>query len=271
MNKLFAFIIIFLCFGNLEAINPPSKVVTFYNGFRRLEQATSFDIANTIQQQMAACFIASDNSGINLKLDGFDEMSSSFYTMKLYTMLYSEKSLKAICRITKTEIAEQPDQNRSMQQKGATHYMTYVTKNYTQNGITKVYNDIVFTHISSGFITEMANTESTGNITTTSTQQLSIEQLRTRASYYYSKGMYTQAYDYYEQLVTRMPTDGDAAYRIALLTFWRKGCKHKFSSRKAAQAKAKLYIQKAINYGNAEIREKATNVKNNWENNNVYF
>jgi len=270
MKRLLFIVGVFLLCGFIKAINTPTKVSIFYDGLKQLESASSFDVANSIQQRMAGCFMASENSGINLQVDGLDEMSSNFYTMKLYSMLYSEKSLKAVCNIIRTEIVEQPDQNKSMQQKGAQHYVTHVTKTYTTNGMVKTYNDVVFTLISSGYITEMTNVEASGNLTTNKVQ-LSIEQLRTRAAYYYSKGMYTQAYDYYEQLVSRAPTDGDACYRIALLTFWRKGCKHKFRRKRDAENKAKEYIKNAIEYGNYEISSKATNVSNNWENNNVYF
>lgn len=266
---LFIIVCCLLC-NNLKGINPPSKVLAFYNGLKQLETASSFDVANSIQQRMAGCFMASENSGINLKVDGFDEMSSNLYTMKLYSMLYSERTLTVVSKIIKTEIVEQPDQNKSMQQKGALHYVTYVTKEYIKNGVPKTYNDVVFTLINGGFITEMTNVEASGCIST-NVRQLSIEQLRTRAAYYYSKGMYTDAYDYYEQLVTRVPTDGDACYRIALLTFWRKGCKHKFSKRRDAEQKAKEYLINAIKYGNYEISNKAANVSKNWENRNVYF
>lgn len=270
MNKLSLFTILLICVISVYAINPPTKVITFYDGFKQLEQAADFNTANTIQQRMAGCFMASENSGINLDIDELGEMSSTLYTMKLHSMLYNEKSLKAICNIISTELAEQPDQNSRMQQKGAQHYITRVIKTYTQNGIKKTYVDIVSTLISNGLITEIINEKSIGN-TSFIPKQINIEQLRSRAAYCYSKGMYTQAYDYYEQLVSRAPTDGDAAYRIALLTFWRKGCKNKFRSRKAAEKQAKVYIQNAIKYGNAEIREKATNVKKNWDNRNVYF
>lgn len=266
------------------AINPPDKVFTFYNGVNQLEKASSFDEANLIQQHMAGCFMASESSGINLKIDDMDEMSSNFYTMRLYSMLYSERSLKAVCNIIKTEIVEQPDQNKNMQQRGAQHYVTYVTKTYTRNGTAKTYNDAVFTLINGGYITEITNIEPSGktsqgaggsvqqqSIKQQKPEQLGIEQLRARAAYCYSKGMYTDAYDYYEQLVARAPEDGDACYRIALLTFWRKGCKHKFSRKQDAEKKAKEYIRSAIMYGNYEIRSKATNVSNNWENDNVYF
>lgn len=258
----------FICCGT----NNPRSVILFYSGLKKLESATDMNIANSTQQSMAACFMASEQSGINLSMDGMGKMSSSLYTMKLYNMIYNEKSLRVNSyNITKTEIIEQPDQNSSMEQSSAQHYVSYVTKQYVKDGKTIIYNDVVFTMISNGYITEMTNVKTSGNIITTNVQQLNIEQLRTRAAYYYSKRNYTQAYDYYEQLVIRVPTDGDACYRIALLTFWRKGCKDKFRKKSEAMRKAKEYIKNAITYGNYEIRKKATNVSNNWENKNVYF
>lgn len=269
IRKLLVTAICFCCM-NTWAIDPPSKVSTFYGGMEELGKAKDLNAANAIQQRMSRCFMASENSGINLDMDGLGSMSSAFYTMKLYSMIFNEKSLKTVCNITNTELAEQPDQNAGMQKKGAQHYITHITKIYTQDGTKKTYNDVVSTLISNGLITEMSNEETIVN-TDVIPDNLTVEQLRARAAYCYSKKKYDHAYNYYEQLVKKTPTDGDAAYRIALLTFWRKGCKHKFSSRKAAEEKAKEYMAKAKQYGNSEIKEKAENVSKNWENKNVYF
>lgn len=256
-----------------NAINNPYSVSKFYAGLKSLENATSTNDANLAQQNMASCFMASDQSGINLSMDGLGEMSSSLYTMKLFMMIYSQKSLKIEnYNITRTEIVEQPDQNSSMQKKGAQHYVTYVTKLYLQDGKRTTYNDMVFTLISNGLIVEMENSESSGFIppTTRPSSELNIEQIRARAAYYYSIGKYRESYGYYEQLIQKSPTDGDAAYRIALMTFWRKGCKDRFS-KKTAEEKAKEYLEIALNYGSYEIKNKAANVSANWEHNNVYF
>lgn len=64
----------------------------------------------------------------NLYMDGLGDMSSSLYTMKLFIMVFKEKSLKTNCNINQTEIVEQPDQTGGMQKKGAQHYVTYVTE-----------------------------------------------------------------------------------------------------------------------------------------------
>lgn len=259
-----------LCSMSVFAVDPPAKVKMFYGSMAELEKTKDINVANTIQQRMSECFMASENSGINLDMDGLGSMSSALYTMRLHTMIFDEKCLKTVCNILGTELAEQPDQNAGMQKKGAQHYITHITKTYTLNGEKKTYNDMVSTLISNGLITEMSNEETIVN-TDVISDNLTVEQLRARAAYCYSKKMYTQAYDYYEQLVRKMSTDGDAAYRIALLTFWRKGCKHKFHNRKAAEEKAKAYMEKAKQYGNQEIKEKAENVSKNWENKNVYF
>lgn len=266
---LLSIAVFLICAVSAHCENSPMKVTTFYNGLSQLENAPSFDAASVIQQKMASCFTASELSGINLNMDDLGEMTSGLYTMKLFSLLYDEKRIKVSCNIVSTEAARQPDQNKGMEKKGASHLISHVKKTYTQNGIPKTYYDVVTVLISTGLITEMSN-ESVIENTRDISDQLSAEQLRSRAAYCYSKGLYTQAYDYYEQLIKIAPTDGDAAYRIALLTFWRKGCKNKFG-KKTARKKAKDYIRIAIKYGNSEISEKASNVSANWENNNVYF
>lgn len=273
MKKIFVFIILLNLINNASwAIGNPVSVNNFYLGLKTLENASSLDVANEAQQRMSACFMASEQSGINLYMDGLEYMSSSLYTMKLFMMIFKEKSLKTNYNINQTEIVEQPDQTGSMQKKGAQHYVTYVTKQYIKDGKTTTYNDVVFTLISNGLIVEMENSESSGSVQPkpSPTEELNTEQLRAKAAYYYSKNRYIEAYNCYEKLVARAPEDGDASYRIALLTFWRKGCKNRFNKR-TARDKAMSYINRAIEYGNYEIKTKATNVKANWENGNVYF
>lgn len=261
------------CFNDLLAISNPTSVTKFYSGLKSLENATSTNAANATQQAMASCFMASDQSGINLSMDGLGEMSSSLYTMKLFMLIFNERSLKiGNYNITNTEIVEQPDQTGAMQKKGAQHYVTYVTKQYVKDGKITTYNDMVFTLISNGLIVEMENSESSGNVVPIPrpVEDLNVEQLRARAAYYYSKGRYHEAYNYYEQLIRRSPKDGDACYRIALMTFWRKGCKERFS-KKEARSKAMDYIDRAIKYASGDVGLKAINVRDNWQNNNIYF
>jgi len=273
MRKLFVFLVLaFLYVGTSLAENDPTAVRSFYSNMKSLETARDVNAANTCQQRMANCFFAGDQSGIELSLDGFGDMGSTMYTIKLFTLLYKEKSLTVRYAINGTELAAQPDRTGGMEKKGAQHYVTTVTKYYTQNGKTVKYNDKVTTYISNGKIVDMENVDLSDGITPKPrpTEDLNVEQLRARAAYYYSKKQYETAYNYYEKLVSKAPTDGDASYRIALLTFWRKGCKDRFS-KKTARSKAMVYIDNAIRYGNYEISNKATNVKNNWVNGNVYF
>lgn len=269
---LISLIVAVLCASTSFAQSYPTAVSSFYSSMKSLETAKDVNTANTCQQHMAYCFFAGEQSGIELSLDGFGDMGSTMYTIKLFNLLYKEKSLSVKYTINGTELAAQPDQTGSMEKKGAQHYVTTVTKFYTQNGKTTKYNDKVTTYISNGKIVDMENVDISGVITPKPhpTEDLNVEQLRARAAYYYSKRQYETAYDYYEKLVSKAPTDGDASYRIALLTFWRKGCKDRFS-KKTARSKAMNYIDKAITYGNYEISKKATNVKNNWMNGNVYF
>lgn len=258
-----------------QAYSQPVSVVSFYRNMKALETASDVNTANKAQQIMSSCFMASDQSGIDLDMDGLGSMSSNLYTMKLYSMIFSDKSLKLSYQLGDTELIEQPDQTASLQKKGARHKVTYVDKTYVQNGRTITYKDLVFTYVDNGLIVAMQNSLD-NNVRpkpiqdSPSRKTENIEQLRAQAGYYYTRKNYTLAYNCYERIVQSYPNDGDANYRIALLTFWRKGCSERFT-KKSARNKAIDYINKAITYGNAEIAEKATNVKNNWTNNNIYF
>ena len=278
MSRLFILCVLLVAgVFSLYAEDTPSSVKTFYGELKNLEKATSLNEANLAQQHMSFCFMGgeSGDSGIDLSMDGMEDMTSTFYTMKLFDMIYNQKSLKTEVSINNTELIEQPDQTASMQRKGAQHRVTYVTKKYLRGGNSTTYKDVVITYIENGLIVEMENSESFGesdkpSFTKKPVTEQNVEQLRAKAAWYYSKGRYAEAYDCYGKLVESNPTDGDASYRIALLTFWRKGCKDRFS-KKVARNKALTYIDNAIRYGNWEIRSKAENVKANWNNRNVYF
>ena len=266
------FILCLFGFSALMAVETPKSVSRFYDGLKVLEKTSDFDLANETTLEMISCFAASEQSGIEVKLDGMETMNSNKYTQKLHILIYQQKVLKTKCQIVRTEIAEQPDLTSGQQKKNAKHYISYITKQYTQDGKTTKFNDVVETLISDGTIVDMKNTDEVESPSPSLvvSENLNVEQIRARAAYYYTKKKYVEAYNYYENLTQRAPTDGDAFYRLALLTLWRKGCKERFSS-KEAESRGMSYLEKAILYGNDEIKQKAENVKTNRLHKNVYF
>lgn len=263
---------LFFLFVSSYAVDTPKSVMKFYNGLKTLEETNDPNIANETTLGMISCFSASEESGIEVKLDGMETMSSNKYSQKLHILIFQQKALKTKCTVVRTELAEQPDLSSSMQRRGAQHYISYITKQYTLNGRTVKYNDVVETLISNGSIVDMKNSDENNDESTVSipSETLNTEQLRARAAFYYTKGKHVEAYSYYEKLVKQAPKDGDAYYRLALMTLWRKGCKKRFS-RDEAKTLGIKYLDNAILYGNNEIKEKAENVKNNREHQNVYF
>ena len=254
----------------------PRNVVKFYNGLSTLGTTHNAETAYGAREEMASCFWEGQDSGLELDMDGLQEkMTSTKYTMELYQHIYKNRDWQvSSCNIIKTKLTGQPDQTGRKGGTEFTHSVTYVTKVYVQDGRSVSYNDVVETINQSGLITEIMNVSSFDDMSLTATPVSSgdagVEQLRARAAFYYTEKNYVAAYECYEMLLQRSPYDGDAAYRIALMTFWRKGCKHRFS-KDAAERLAKQYIEVAIEYGNPLIVQKALNVKNNWDRKNIYF
>lgn len=258
------------------AIDPPNSVKTFYDNLQRLGTTNSSDEAASAQQSMIKCFHEGDKGGPDVTMDGIGvEIQASTYTARLYRLLFMQKSLNIeSCSILKTESNGQPDQAGGKNGMEATHLVSYVTKKYVRNGGSEIYNDLVTVSNQSGLITEMMNVSSFEGIAQfsqmVSAGETGIEQLRARAAYYYTNKDYEMAYRCYEELMERAPNDGDAAYRIALMTFWRRGCKNRFSKREAKKV-AIQYIEIAIEYAGPAIKQKAVNVWQNWDRQNVYF
>lgn len=258
------------------AIDPPQSVKIFYDNLQRLGTTNSSDEAASAQQSMVKCFHEGDKGGPDVTMDGIgEEIQASTYTARLYRLLYMQKSLKIeSCNILKTESNGQPDQVGSRNGMEATHLVSYATKTYVKNGVHEVYNDLITVSNQSGLITEMMNVTSFEGVVqfsqTVSAGETGIEQLRARAAYYYTNKDYETAYKCYEELLKRAPRDGDAAYRIALMTFWRRGCKKRFSKKEAKKV-ATQYIEIAIEYANPVIKQKAINVWQNWDRQNIYF
>ena len=70
----------------------------------------------------------------------------------------------------------------------------------------------------------------------------------------YTDGNMPQAFNNYSLAVQLNPKDGEAYYRMAIMYYRGIGCKKNYS-------KVREYVDKAIQYGNFEIQEKAKNFK----------
>ena len=93
----------------------------------------------------------------------------------------------------------------------------------------------------------------------------SVDDLRMLAAKYYTNGNYTEAYKKYLEIINQK-YDGDAYYRLAVMTYYEDGCKDIFKvkgGKKLWDSKLDEYLNGAIKYGNSEISRKARNMKYN--------
>lgn len=276
--------ILILCTSKMDAIDPPSVVKTFYGGCQRLKTAKSSDEAYNIRLEMLKCFCEYAEGGNQIMVDDMTESKqATTYTMDLFNRIYIKKSLSVAYTITNTERLRQPDKNSNAEISDCPFYASYVTKTYSENGQKKTYKDVVHTMASSNEIVDIQK-ELDDNVNNKPIEKddephspappienVQIKTLQARAAYYYTKGYYNLAYKTYEQIISQESTNGDAYYRLGLMTFWQKGCKYRFKNKKAARKVAKGYMLKATKYGNRAIKEKAENVYMNWFTNNTYF
>ena len=92
--------------------------------------------------------------------------------------------------------------------------------------------------------------------------QLTPVEIRHNAAYYYSHGDYNTAYQKYLEIV-KAENDGDAYYRLAVMTYYGEGCKNLFARNKDRYKKAVDYLKCAVKYGDSKIRRNAENMLDN--------
>lgn len=254
---------------SLVAMPTPNSVDVFYDGMEKLATVTDPNIAYDISKEMKECFFGVEisNSGVFLPNDFrfFDvdknnishndgKLNSSTYVNRLKEYLYQSRIMKVSCSIHQTElVGDQPEFSKGKLSSSSCIVATFVQKTYSLNGISKSFNDTVYTDFSSGKINVIKNGNGQGEI--------NINTLKVKAALAYRSRRYEEAYNCYEQILSLEPTDGDACYRLGLMTYYRQGCNF---SKKIARQKGKEYILQARRYGKYPISEKAENVLHNW-------
>lgn len=270
--KTLAFITLSLLVFTTQLSEPtPPVVETYYESMKRLASNIDGKSASELELQMKACFFLGRGSGINLPNDfrffEYDKSSishknstltSNNYVNKLAEFLYKERVLTVDYRILKSEPhGAVPDFQSSRLSSTTNLVSTYVEKTYTLNGRTHAFNDTLITDITVGKISRISNG---GGVLADDPHTL-----RIKAAHAYQRGLYAEAYKYYERIIALDKKDGDSFYRIGLMTYWRQGCEHKFAKKKDARNKAKEYMLMAEIRGSYKIRKQAENVMHYWE------
>lgn len=237
----------------------PRAVLDFYGSMRAMATATDPNRAYDLQKLMSGCFYGNDElaSGIDIPNDfkrighdrntdshDYDFLTASNYINKLYQYIYKEKVMKVEYKPLRSEyFGIQPEFARGRLGASETPCIrTFVSKTYTVDGQKYEFNEIIYTDIGSGKIYEISNGGE-------------IKSYKIKAAEAYRNGDYAKAYDCYERIVQMDRNDKDALYRLALMTYYRKGCQ---LPRKEAHRKGKAYMGQVGTW-------QARNVLHYWE------
>lgn len=268
LRKIVIFLAGILSVGIVQASLPtPAVVETFYQGMENLSKATAINEAGKIVEDMNKCFWGLDfsSSGMDLpndfrffdydrkSLSHDDEyLSSRTYINRLKDYIYEDRVMTVLSVVFKDSeyVGGEADYNKGKLIRSNTLIATYVEKTYVLDGVKRIYNDTVLTDVFSGSISEIRNDSGVK-------PSNNINALRVQAALAYFQKRFYEAYKCYEQILFIDGTDSDALYRIALMTYYRKGCD--LPKRKAHQ-KGKDYMDRV----RGRFSEKAKNVLFHW-------
>lgn len=96
-------------------------------------------------------------------------------------------------------------------------------------------------------------------INTQNVQFVNLLQMEFEASRYFTQKRYKECYDTYLNILKYDPTNANACYRLALMSYSRQGC-----PKKDADKKAMMYLNKADKYGDSSMKEKIRNIRYYW-------
>ncbi|MBO4850218.1 MAG: hypothetical protein J5529_04860 [Prevotella sp.] len=130
-------------------------------------------------------------------------------------------------------------------------YEVYVTKKVKFGSLAKQYHDIVRIHSLTSKIVSIENELGGG-------QGESIFAIRSRAAKMYSQKRYYEAYNEYLKAFDLNPKDGDTNYRLALMTYFKQGCKDKYRSSERKK-KILFYLENAEKYADWKTKDNAKN------------
>ena len=280
-NKRFVLIKLFALLLSTAAIlqaftkmQTPQSVTDFYKGMEKLASVNDPNTAKYICKSMKESFfpIEGSPSGVNIPNDfhffDYDKknslthedrtLSTSLYVDRLEEYLFKEKVMRITCNFLRSEDAgELPEFKKGKLSASVSLIASYVNKTYRIGGLERIFNDTVYSDVSSGKISEIRNGFGQVKIA-------DVKTLKINAALAYRLKRYHEAYRIYEQIISISPQDDDALYRIGLMTYYQQGCDF---TRKVAHNKGKSYVEKAKYTSDfrSPIKEKAENVLHHWE------
>lgn len=222
------------------AVSTPEVVTKFYDAIRGLSQASNDSEAARYTSAIKDCFLGKDDGGIPVPNDFYSwearetNITSNVYSFRARDMFYTKKKLKvpeyhieSSKYISEVELEKYKNATSDLIQ-------TIVRKTFSDGEISKTFSDTLI--IEYGKIGVFNNTISDEDVNA----------LRALAARYYSSKLYYLAYKTYERIISVDPKNANAYYRLALLTYWRRGCNF---SVKTAHKKGLEYAEKSKSLG----------------------
>jgi tetratricopeptide (TPR) repeat protein len=222
----------------------PPVVEQFYSTLEKIQNAVSDPSAYDYREIIKHCFRGKGASGINIPNDFYEwgykinrSLTADQYANTLYELCYQKKSLRVEkCKIGDSQYISEVDLKQSVNLPSDL-IQTVVMKTFTDGRVSKTFVDTLI--VERNEIVVFKNAISTD-------YNEDIETLRVLAASYYTLKYYYKAYDAYEKIIKIDPDNGNAYYRLGLMTFWQQGC---WYSTRDAHRKGLEYAEKSHSLG----------------------
>lgn len=249
--------------ANAQGVATPSAVQTFYNGILSMDAGVTPARLGELEMDMRGCFFGKENSGMNLPNDFrffdcdretashmLEVLTSNNYVGKLSAYIPAGElepriSVSSMSRM----VGKLPDFLNGSMATGNAYVETIVRKQYSDAHTMRDFVDTVYTHVAYNKIMCIVN----GN----GTNAVNPSRLRVEAAHAYGEKDYAKAYNLLLRIVSLDRRDGDSYYRLALMTYYGRGCKR---SRKLALD----YLRMAADNLDWGYRDKIRNVETYW-------
>lgn len=225
MKKLVS-VILFVAMASLfaMAVPHPAVVEKFYETMKDMCNASDESKAVAYRNDLMNCFLGRELSGIWVPNDfdiwGFKNekmISANTYSTRFYQLAYKQKKIWiSDCDIQKSQPISEAEL-KEFKNKSSELIQTIVKKRLSDGKMTKAFSDTLI--VKNGKIVVFRNAQYNG------ADNVDLDALRALAASYYSTKQYNKAYQTYEKIIKLDHENGNAYYRLAVLTYMGKGCK----------------------------------------------
>lgn len=251
----------------------PDVTLRFVNSIDEMSHLIPDNVnrASELQQQIQACFMAAEMSGINItnsdlylaSIPGIRQnITSQRYSNQLKQLIFTDRSLKMNQQTLETIVLNTVDFDNDEPYL----YNTIIKKTlcYNNKSITiwqEIHVPVKGTQLISEILTSSKELKKNEFIHY-ERDVLTVNQYLSQAAQFYSKKQYANAYKTYTELTEKHADNAEGWYRLSLMIYKQRGCKGNYTNPRAT---AREYMQRAYELGNGDIKTKAENILFYWD------